>query len=113
MLGQAANIATIIGTGIAVWAALSRVLTRARRRQVVETLTKGEAQLLALLGAAFAATLALVLVLVVQHSADLAEQKAGVAAFTKAARSVEGYGVAITAALRVLFLHLGLHWPPS
>lgn len=105
-MSELANIATIIGTGIAVWGSLSRILTRARRRQIVETLTKGESQLLALIGGAFAAALATILVLVVQHTQDLAS-------FNQAAHSVELYGAGLTAALRELFEHLGLHWPPG
>lgn len=101
------NLATIIGTFIAVYGVVARGLTRMRGKRRDHWLTRGEAQVIALLVAAnFATIAALVLIsfdnhaLIVQHSGD-------VAAFDRAAGVVEGYGGNISRELARLlkFLH--------
>ena len=83
MLSNAANVATIAGTGLAVWAALARVLTRARRRRVSDFLSRGENGSL-----------------LREHSADLA-------AFNHAAQVVEQAGGSIMTLLQRILKDVG------
>ena len=102
-----ANLATIASTFIGIYAVVARGLTRMRGKRRDHWLSKGEAQVIALLVAAnFATVVALVLIsfdnhaLIVQHAGD-------VSAFNKAAGVVEHTGSTISRLLSRILKLLG------
>lgn len=86
-----ANIATIVGTGIAVWGFVSRILTRARRRNMFTALTRGEAQIVAVLAGGLGASVAVIILLALQNRALINEHNGDLSSFNHAALVVEGY----------------------
>lgn len=112
-MNTAADIATIVAGGLAVYSAVARVLTRARRRAAYEFLNRTETQLVALIAGAFGACLAAILLGILQHSADLAAQSAELSAFNRAAAVVEAAGGTIMGrlgAILSLLAHLAARW---
>ena len=107
MLSNAANVATIAGTGLAVWAALARVLTRARRRRVSDFLSRGDVQLIAIIGGGFAMAFTTIILLQLENGSLLREHSADLAAFNTAAMTVERTGANIIAMLRTILSELG------
>lgn len=104
---QAADIATIVGTTMAVWASLARILTRARRRRVSDFLSKFDVQLIAVLGGLFAGSLVTIMFLQIENGDLLRQHSQDLAAFNQAATVVENAAGTIYAKLEAILKLLG------
>ena len=83
------------------------MLTRARRRKVSDFLSRGDVQLIAIIGGGFAMAFTTIILLQLENGSLLREHSADLAAFNHAAQVVEQAGGSIMTLLQRILKDVG------